>query len=189
MNNISDSEKDKLQAKLSGLKKKKELLEAIDQIRQSAPNNQSQLTTDCYTITNSTGINSFDRMMDLVKSVEEPGALKIYVDDYMSGSPWGENQVVISIGEKFDEFIDQVRQDFHKVNNLLNKAVPKQPGKNSDWVKYTNPFWLIVSGLHWAWRHKIWSVILVLLTLAAIDYRLAWKNIGWLIDQAKWLFR
>jgi hypothetical protein len=188
MNTISDPEKDKLQAKLNGLKKKKELLETIDQIRQSAPSNQKQFVTDCYTITNSTSIHSFDRMMDLVKSVEKPGVLKIDVDDYMSGSPWGENQVTISIGEKFDEFIDQTRQDFHNVNKLLNKVVPKQSGESNNWVKYTNPFWLIIYGLHWALKHKAWSVILVLLTLAAIDYGLAWKNIGWLVGHAQRLF-
>lgn len=80
----------------------------------------------------------------------------------------------ISISESIKEFILLTDQLFRQI---------KIKQKGNFW-NYINPFWLLWMGIFYIWKiiklgqkHKLLSVLIFILTLLAIDYSLAWRNL------------
>lgn len=88
--------------------------------------------------------------------------------------------------EKFVQLVDRVIRQIELKPTLA-------PQKSKNFWNWFNPFWLVwqlfrlLSKLiKLAWKHKIFSTVILIITLLAIDYSLAWKNLqttwDWLLN-------
>lgn len=100
----------------------------------------------------------------------------------------GLGQSFIDISEAIKNFLQLVDQLFRQIEMKKKQFLPFS---NNAW-NYVNPFWLIwqlllflLKILKYAWGHKIISILIIIITLLAIDYSLAWKNLLTLLSWIK----
>ena len=103
----------------------------------------------------------------------------------------GVGQSIIDICSTINQFLKLIDRFTRQLE--IKKSQPFGIPQNTwNWV---NPFWwlwqlllFILKFLKFAWNHKIISVIIVIITLLAVDYSLAWKNLLniWELIQSLW---
>ena len=85
-----------------------------------------------------------------------------------------------------------------KFNSIFNKKYRSKKTKKSkessidkkrnEYWNYTNIFWLFYQLVCVIWKHKIISILIIILGLFAIDYALAWKNALWVWNSITGIF-
>jgi hypothetical protein len=84
------------------------------------------------------------------------------------------------------EFNSKINQFFEYIKTAYD--LNKNKKRNEKLIYYTNPFWLLWKLLVTIWRHKIISFIVLVISLLATDYAMAWKNVKTLWNFIKSLF-
>ena len=174
---LENSRLDRLTIKRDALLKKKRLLDAVEKLRQDAPQNQTQFVTNCSFLVNVTKIQELTRLKDFLKSIEAKSAISVEIQDTLGGISWGSYKTTIRIGEQFDNYYENISKEYHELNKTLERS------KENKWVYYTSLVWVITKTLSFIGRHKIpSSLITILLALLAYNYSVAWKNLNLLKD-------
>lgn len=80
--------------------------------------------------------------------------------------------------------LENIKED--EFNTAVNPKPQTEREKNNNskvnFWQHTNPAWLFWQFGKIIWKHKIISVCIVLVSLIAVDYSLAWRNIQWVIN-------
>jgi len=92
--------------------------------------------------------------------------------------------VWVQILDGFDIFFKKYKNEDIENKIFINKL----------WV-YSNPFWItwkliliITKVLKLIFKHKLISLIIIIISFLAIDFSMAWKNINWTIGFIKNIF-
>ncbi|MBU1165277.1 TIGR02391 family protein [Patescibacteria group bacterium] len=123
---------DKLTIKRDALLEKKRFLDAIDKLKQRAPEGKKELKTDCYFLTDSVGVHEWMPFTTLVETINSEKQIQISVQGRSGGSPWGENLVIIQINDDFDDYVERIRKEFHDINNQIGREKPNQSLNTED---------------------------------------------------------
>lgn len=179
-NNITESERDGLLIQRDALLQKKRFIDSIDKFIQNAPKSQKTFTVDCSYLIKISNIDNKKRLEGFLSLLDDKAVL---VDIKTRGGKyfWRNDLAEITVTGKFASYANTVRNEYYKLNNLLQGE-----GKKTNYWQITNPFWLLYfmlkSTVSVAWRHKILSLLLALITLLGIDYTIAWKNTKFIVQ-------
>mgnify|MGYP001491820341 CR=1 FL=1 len=180
---MNDSKKDLLKIQRDAVLKKKRIIDAVEELKQGAPDNQKHFEIHCGYLCDKTNVHVWDPFQNLLNSVQQLGAIIFDIQETGGAMGWGRDIVKIEVTKEFNKVAKQIREKYHALNNQFNnnkKPVDVQD-KTSKLMHYTNPFWLLwrISRwiISWVMRHKLISVCIILIGLLATDYALAWKNL------------
>lgn len=88
---------------------------------------------------------------------------------------------------KIIDICKSINEIIFETDRLIRQLIEKRKIiiKSDNIWKKTNIFWILFQFLKilknilfWLWKHKILSILLIIITLIGIDYSLAWKNIN-----------
>ncbi len=105
----------------------------------------------------------------------------------MEGICIASHKYYLGLGQSFIDTCESVNNFLQHIDQLIRQIEIKKkqffPRSNNTW-NYVNPLWLawqlllfLFKVLKFAWRHKVISTLIIIITLLALDYSLAWKNL------------
>jgi hypothetical protein len=128
---MEKSDKDLLTIKRDGLLKKKRLLDSIEKLRQQSKEGQEEFQTNCSYLSKAVGLIEWNPFIGILSSVENKDVVSFEVDDdFHHGDPWGHNQVIVTIGKKFDDFSKKIREDYHELDKKLGRDEETRSSKS-----------------------------------------------------------
>ena len=87
------------------------------------------------------------------------------------------------------EFNSNINQFLEYIKVAYNQTEESYNIKSDKWIYYTNPFWISWYLIRLIPRYKFISIILILLTILAFNYSLAWENIKTLYNLIERIFK
>lgn len=166
----------------------KHTLDAIAELRELNPENSTVIHTTSSKLAYPDMTNGEFHI--LLRKLESKDIGKFEEADNGGAYGWGYNTLVINI-QDWSKFTGYYRE----VESLLN--IPQDPPKKlfksttsfCNYWNWINPFWLLWKLFTLIRRHKVISIVSVILFLLAIDYSLAWQNMQWIIEKIMLVFR
>jgi len=181
---MKEAERDKLTIERDALLEKKRVLDAIEKLRVREGIDSGEITTTLEKfqreIANKYRLDDFTRLVrNSFNSIDKL--------DYRYGNkgqiilrPDWDTTLIIIIKDGFSARVKTIREEYHRLNNLLNREVPTP--KDTKLVMYTSLYWLSKRAMVYVKKHKlrvsVFGVISFALALVAADYEMASKNIN-----------
>lgn len=176
---MNKAEKDLLIIKRDGLLKMKRLVDIIEKIRQISDANDFFISTIMYKLAEGLQINDYGEIQSLLSKANSETIASFSITT--SGVSWATYRVMIFLPVNFNEISHKVRNDYHKLNDLLinEEKVTKNVSKeligqevrtikeNSLW-KLTHPAYWISKGYLFFKKHPSYFLVVAVVVIGII---------------------